>query len=132
MRLAVNGSFLSSKRTKHIKARYYFIKDKIKEGEVDVRYCPTTEMWSNVLNKSKHGTPFKKNQAMLMNVPIEYNYLVKVKMTHPDILPVAEKTGLEVIGINKSHTFNMSVLLDISYTSQNPECMIGRQYRLVH
>ena len=40
MRLAVNGSLSSSKRTKHIKARYYFIKDKIEEGEVDVRYCP--------------------------------------------------------------------------------------------
>ena len=40
MRLAVSGSLSSSKRTKHIKARYYFIKDKIDEGEVDLRFCP--------------------------------------------------------------------------------------------
>ena len=31
--LANNGTFSSSKRTKHIKARYFFVKDKIKEGE---------------------------------------------------------------------------------------------------
>jgi hypothetical protein len=44
--LAVNGTFLSSKRTKHIKARYFFIKDKIEEGKVEIRYCPTKKMWS--------------------------------------------------------------------------------------
>ena len=49
--LAMNSAFLSSNRTKHIKARYYFIKGKIEEGEVEIRYCPTEKMWSNVLNK---------------------------------------------------------------------------------
>jgi hypothetical protein len=33
--LAVNGTFLSSKKTKHIKARYFFIEDKIEKGEVE-------------------------------------------------------------------------------------------------
>ncbi len=70
MRLAVNGSLSSLNRTNHIKARYYFVKDKIEEGEVDVRYCPTTEMWSDVLNKPNHSTPFKKDHAKLMNVPL--------------------------------------------------------------
>ena len=32
--LAVNGTFLSSKRTEHSKARYFFIKNKIEDGEV--------------------------------------------------------------------------------------------------
>ena len=44
MRLAVNESMSSSKLTKHIKARYYFIKDKIEEGEVEVQYCPTKDI----------------------------------------------------------------------------------------
>jgi hypothetical protein len=38
--LFLNGTFLSSKRTKHIKARYFFIKDKVEEGGVEIRYCP--------------------------------------------------------------------------------------------
>ncbi len=57
MRLALNGSMSSSSRTKHIKARYYFVKDKVEEGEVDIRYCPTKQMWSDVLNKAKTGSP---------------------------------------------------------------------------
>ena len=93
MRLAVNGSLSSSKRTKHIKARYYFIKDKIEEGEVDVRYCPTTEMWSDILNKPKHGTPFKKDRAMLMNVPVGYDDDLEFRNTHPALLPQDENLG---------------------------------------
>ena len=34
--LAVNDTFLSSKITNHIKAGYFFIKDKIEEGEVEI------------------------------------------------------------------------------------------------
>ena len=58
--LAVNGTLSSSKRTKHIKARYFFIKDKIEEGEVEIRYCPTEKMWSDVLNKPKQGVHLER------------------------------------------------------------------------
>ena len=51
MRLALNGSLSSSKHTKHIKAQYYFIKDNIEWGEVDIQYCPTKKIWSDFLNK---------------------------------------------------------------------------------
>ena len=59
MRLVINESSL--KQIKHIKARYHFIKDKIKEGEMDIQYCPMKEMLSNVSNKPKNGTPFRKD-----------------------------------------------------------------------
>ena len=36
MRLEINGTLSSSKRTKHIKARYFFIKDKVHSGEVEI------------------------------------------------------------------------------------------------
>ena len=62
--LAVNGMFSSSKQTKHIKTRYFFIKDKIKEGEVEISYCPTEKIWSDVLNKPNQGGPFRKDRAV--------------------------------------------------------------------
>ena len=34
--LAVNDTFLSSNITNHIKAGYFFIKDNIEEGEVEI------------------------------------------------------------------------------------------------
>ncbi len=115
MRLAVNGSLSSSKRTKHIKARYYFIKDKIGEGEVDVRYCPTTEMWSDVLKKPKHGTPFKKDQAMLMNVPISYDDDLEFRNTHPALLPQDDNLG--VIKAKKPIAPSRSVLGELGNRS---------------
>ena len=38
--LAKNGRFSSSKRTKHIKNRYFMIKDNIGKGEIIIQYCP--------------------------------------------------------------------------------------------
>ena len=57
IRLATTGVLSSSSRTKHINAMYYFINDKQDEGEVEVHYCPTGKMGSDVLNKPKQGTP---------------------------------------------------------------------------
>ena len=42
--LTLNGTFSSSKQTKHIKTRYFFIKDRIEEGKVEIRYYPTKKM----------------------------------------------------------------------------------------
>ena len=93
--LALNGTFLSSKRNKHIKARYFFIKDKIKEGEVEIRYCPTKNMWSKVINKPKQGTSFRKDYAIMVDVPEEYNNNKEYHRTHPDLLSPKDKENLE-------------------------------------
>ena len=37
-------NLLSSKQTKHINNRYYFIKDVIEHNEVKIEYKPTKEM----------------------------------------------------------------------------------------
>jgi hypothetical protein len=94
MRLEVNGTMSSSKRTKHIKARYFFVKDKIKDGDLEVQYCPTEQMWTDVLNKPEQGTPFRKDRAALMNVPVEYDDEVERKRTHPKLLPKSEQEEL--------------------------------------
>jgi hypothetical protein len=39
--LVKNGRFLSGKRTKHINAEFFFIKDRIDDGEIRVIHCPT-------------------------------------------------------------------------------------------
>ncbi len=49
--LIKNGHMSSGKKTKHIKAKFVFIKDKIDSGEVKVIDCPIEEMWADVLTK---------------------------------------------------------------------------------
>ena len=39
--METNGKTANSKRTKHIKIRYFFIIDKIKQKEINIAYCPT-------------------------------------------------------------------------------------------
>ena len=55
MRLMLNGNKSSLKNTKHINIRYFFVKDVINKGEMLVEYCPTEEMWEDVLPKPLQG-----------------------------------------------------------------------------
>eukprot|EP00804_Cyclotella_cryptica_P003530 CCRYP_002153-RD/>CCRYP_002153-RD protein AED:0.77 eAED:0.38 QI:0/0/0/1/0/0/3/0/416 len=64
--LEQNGKASGSKRSKHIKIRYFFIKDMIDQREVEVRHCPTTEMWSDILTKPKQGKEFLLMRSKLL------------------------------------------------------------------
>ncbi len=71
--LAKNGRWSSSKGTKHIKSRYFLIKDKIHKREVQMEYRPTERMWSDILTKPKQGAGFHRDRAYLMNVSEGYD-----------------------------------------------------------
>ena len=47
--LAKNGRKSSTKRTKHINVRYYFVHDRWMKNEIDIRFCPTDEMKADFL-----------------------------------------------------------------------------------
>ena len=38
-------------RTKHIDARYHFVREKIENGDIDLEFCPTDNMVADVLTK---------------------------------------------------------------------------------
>ena len=88
--LAKNGKFSSSKRTKHIKHRFFFIKDLRDCGEVEVKHEGTHTMWSDVLTKPKQGKAFYVMRGMLMNIPEQYDDDVERRLTHPKLLPTEE------------------------------------------
>ena len=91
MRLEINDTLSSSKHTKHTKARYFFIKDKVDSGEVEIEHCPTDTMWADVLNKPKGGKPFRLDHSYLMNVAVDYDNDLELLQTHPDLLPKADQ-----------------------------------------
>jgi hypothetical protein len=70
--LAKNGYVSSSKRTKHIKAKYFFVCHYNSTGEVDLQYCQTDQMWADILTKPLQGEFFCLMRAFLMNFPIDY------------------------------------------------------------
>ena len=70
--LETNRKFSSSRKTKHIKAKFFFIKDKVDIKEVKIVDFPAGVMWSYVLAKPLQGTEFRKMRAQFMNCAMEY------------------------------------------------------------
>ena len=54
-----NGKASSSKRTKHINIRYYFVTDRIDKKELSVEWCPTGDMIGGFMMKPNQGALFK-------------------------------------------------------------------------
>jgi hypothetical protein len=65
--LAKNGRASSSKRTRHINIRYFFVADRISSKDVKVEYCPTGEMIADYFTKPLQGTLFRKFRDFIMN-----------------------------------------------------------------
>ena len=49
MRLMLNGKRSSTKQKKHMNVKYFFITYVIKRGDMSREYCPTGDMWADVL-----------------------------------------------------------------------------------
>jgi hypothetical protein len=54
--------------TRHINIRYYFIKDQIEQGKVQLQYLPTGEMVADILTKPLQGALFKHLREKLLNI----------------------------------------------------------------
>jgi len=68
-----NGRVSSSKRTKHVKAKYFLIKDYYEYGEINLQYCPTDVMWADFPTKPLQGQKFRDMRAFLQNCPQDYD-----------------------------------------------------------
>jgi len=66
--LEKNGKASSSKRTKHINIRYFFVTDRVAKGEVRIEWCPTLEMIGDYMTKPLQGLLFHKFRDMIMGV----------------------------------------------------------------
>ena len=55
MLLEHNGQKSSTKRTKHIELRYFFIHDQIQQDKVLIEHCPTLKMRADFFTKPLQG-----------------------------------------------------------------------------
>jgi hypothetical protein len=68
MLLEKNGKASSTKRTKHINIRYFFITDRINKGDVSLKWCPTGDMIGDYMTKPLQGALFRKFRDQIMGV----------------------------------------------------------------
>ena len=64
--LAVKGS-ASSDRTRHVSIRYFWMKDRIASGDIEVVYKPTDDMIADIMTKPLHGDHFVRLRKALLN-----------------------------------------------------------------
>jgi hypothetical protein len=57
----------TSNRTRHINVRYFFIKDRIDNGEIEVKYMPTNDMIADILTKPLQRKKFIELRDKLLN-----------------------------------------------------------------
>jgi hypothetical protein len=64
--LAAKGRSTSD-RTRHIHIRYFFVKDRVDSGEVEIEYKPTKLMLADLLTKPLQGDLFRAMRQELLN-----------------------------------------------------------------
>jgi len=72
-----NGRGSSSISTRHIKIRYFLIKDRIESGEVILVYCPTETMSAYAFIKPLQVNTFIRFRYSIMNVSCHKNNDIK-------------------------------------------------------
>jgi hypothetical protein len=114
-----HGKMSSSKRTKHIKAKFFFITDKVAQGDVVIEWLPTDQMWVDVNTKPKIGAGFRRDRAMIMNCPenIPDETLTMNKMEENI------KNKLDTKDINSASKLPVKIRGDKQTTDRLQECV---------
>ena len=100
------------KEDKHIKAKFFFIKDRVDDGKVKVLDCPTEKMWAGIMTKPLQGTAFRVMRAEVMNCDVNYedppeeeeseSVLSPKTVSWKSIVSTTFKTPQECVGQNKN------------------------------
>lgn len=99
--LEKNGQSSSSKRTRHMNIRYFFIKDRVEESrELTIEHCPTEEMVADFFTKPLQGNLFYRFRDDIMGIgpDSEYHSSGRSVLSNED---EQDGTRMMVIGIRR-------------------------------
>ena len=68
IKIQKNGRRSSSKRTRQINARYYFITDRITKRQESVELCPTLDMIGDYFTKALQGSQFRIFRSIIIGI----------------------------------------------------------------
>ena len=74
MLLENNGRQSSTKRTKHIHMRYFYITDHVKQQSFQIHYCSTLEMLADFFTKPLQGKLFYRFRDRILNIAPESKF----------------------------------------------------------
>jgi hypothetical protein len=94
--LETNGRQSSSKRTRHMNIRYFYIKDQVDGNKVKIEYCPTDDMLADFFTKALQGKKFKTMRDQIMNIAPNSKY----HSAHRSVLEMSDEPDGEVLRTN--------------------------------
>jgi hypothetical protein len=110
MLLENDGRASSSKRTRHINTRYFFVTDRIALNEVRVEYCPTKAMIADFFTKPLQGSQFPNFRNFIMNVSDDVSHSQNHRSVLNNVLGTNDKQGWILVRCNYKnnlqHCFN--------------------------
>ena len=68
-----NGVMSRKRRSGHIDIRFFFIKDRVDAGDVEVTFCGTEDMVADFLSKPLQGEIFRKFRDAIMGIKRAWN-----------------------------------------------------------
>jgi hypothetical protein len=66
IRLAKNGRTSAGPKSRHIDIRYFWLKDRIKSGDITIRHCPTLQMLADFFTKPLQGNLFRRFKSVVL------------------------------------------------------------------
>jgi hypothetical protein len=66
--LETNGQRSSSKRTRALNIRYFFLADQVAKGNLEIQYMPTEAMWGDYMTKPLQGKLFQRFRKAIMGM----------------------------------------------------------------
>ena len=66
IRMLKNGKDSCTARSKHVAIKYFWSTDRIKNGDIQVKHCPTEKMLADYMSKPVQGSLFKKIRNVIM------------------------------------------------------------------
>ena len=66
MKMEKNGRNSCTGNSRHVNIRYFWVKDRIEKGEIDLRYCPTEKMLADYFTKALQGAAFMRFWYVVM------------------------------------------------------------------
>jgi hypothetical protein len=58
MLLEKNGKMSSSRRTRHLEIRFFFVTNNVAKKNLRIEYCPTDDMFGDFFTKPLNGSKF--------------------------------------------------------------------------
>jgi hypothetical protein len=68
IKLEKNGRQSSSKRTRHLNIKQFFIKDRVEAGELRIEHCGTNDMIADYFTKPLQGEKFRQFRDLILGI----------------------------------------------------------------